>query len=135
MKTRTTLCLALLCMAGLPAQTITGFGPGEAQKQLELESRFDAQLSADNLDAWMEKMAARPHWVGTEAGAEVARWMRDQFESWGYEARIDTYQVLFPYPKIRLLELTEPTQYTASLTAVPVEGDPYTEQGDALLPS
>jgi N-acetylated-alpha-linked acidic dipeptidase len=135
MKTLTTLCLALLCMAGLPAQTITGFGPGEAQKQLELESRFDAQLSADNLDAWMEKMAARPHWVGTEAGAEVARWMRDQFESWGYEARIDTYQVLFPYPKIRLLELTEPTQYTASLTAVPVEGDPYTEQGDALLPS
>jgi N-acetylated-alpha-linked acidic dipeptidase len=122
-------------MAGLPAQTITGFGPGEAQKQLELESRFDAQLSAENLDAWMEKMAARPHWVGTEAGAEVARWMRDQFESWGYEARIDTYQVLFPYPKIRLLELTEPTQYTASLTAVPVEGDPYTEQGDALLPS
>ncbi|UCE68411.1 MAG: M28 family peptidase [Flavobacteriaceae bacterium] len=135
MKTLTTLCLALLCMAGLPAQTITGFGPGEAQKQLELESRFDAQLSAENLDAWMEKMAARPHWVGTEAGAEVARWMRDQFESWGYEARIDTYQVLFPYPKIRLLELTEPTQYTASLTAVPVEGDPYTEQGDALLPS
>ncbi|TNF76391.1 MAG: M28 family peptidase [Bacteroidetes bacterium] len=135
MKTLTTLCLALLCMAGLPAQTISGFGPGEAQKQLELESRFDAQLSADNLDAWMERMAARPHWVGTEAGAEVARWMRDQFESWGYEARIDTYQVLFPYPKIRLLELTEPTQYTASLTAVPVEGDPYTEQGDALLPS
>jgi len=122
-------------MAGLHAQNITGFSPAEAKEQLELESQFDAQLSADNLDAWMEKMAARPHWVGTEAGAEVARWMRDQFESWGYDARIDTYQVLFPYPKIRLLELTEPTKFKASLTAVPVEGDPYTQQGDALLPS
>jgi N-acetylated-alpha-linked acidic dipeptidase len=135
MKILTNLCLALLSMAGLHAQTITGFNPADAQKQLELESRFDAGLSADNLDSWMERMAARPHWVGTEAGADVARWMRDQFEAWGYEARIDTYQVLFPYPKIRLLELTEPQQYKASLTAVPVEGDPYTEQGDALLPS
>jgi N-acetylated-alpha-linked acidic dipeptidase len=122
-------------MAGLNAQSITGFGPSEAKAQLELESRFDAQLSAGNLDAWMEKMAARPHWVGTEAGAEVARWMRDQFESWGYDARIETYQVLFPYPKVRLLELTEPSKFKASLTAVPVEGDPYTRQGDALLPS
>ncbi|MDX1332138.1 MAG: PA domain-containing protein, partial [Robiginitalea sp.] len=135
MKLRSSLLLALLCLAGLQAQNITGFSPAEAKEQLELESRFDAQVSADNLDAWMKKMAARPHWVGTEAGAEVARWMRDQFESWGYDARIDTYQVLFPYPKVRLLELTEPTNFKASLTAVPVEGDPYTQQGDALLPS
>ena len=135
MKSLSFLCLALLSLAGLHAQSITGFSPAEAKAQLELESRFDAQLSADNLDAWMKKMADRPHWVGTEAGAEVARWMRDQFESWGYDARIDTYQVLFPYPKIRLLELTEPTGFKASLTAVPVEGDPYTQQGDALLPS
>ncbi len=135
MKKMSYLCLALFSLAGIHAQNITGFSPGEAKKQLELESSFDAQLSADNLDAWMEKMAARPHWVGTEAGAEVARWMRDQFESWGYEARIDTYQVLFPYPTVRLLELTGPDPFKASLTAVPVEGDPYTGQGDALLPS
>ncbi|MCO5723841.1 M28 family metallopeptidase [Robiginitalea marina] len=135
MKILINLLLALLFMVGAYAQTITGFSPGEAQKQLVLESRFDAQLSTDNLDAWMEKMAARPHWVGTEAGADLARWMRGQFESWGYEARIETYQVLFPYPKIRLLELTEPTPFKAALTAVPVEGDPYTRQGDALLPS
>ncbi|MEJ2584033.1 MAG: transferrin receptor-like dimerization domain-containing protein [Robiginitalea sp.] len=135
MKTLSLLYLALLSLAGLHAQTITGFSSEEAREQLELEARFDAQLSAENLDDWMQKMADKPHWVGTEAGAEVARWMRDQFESWGYDARIDTYQVLFPYPKVRLLELTEPTKFKAALTAVPVEGDPYTQQGDALLPS
>jgi N-acetylated-alpha-linked acidic dipeptidase len=43
--------------------------------------------------------------------------------------------VLFPYPKVRLLELTGPTTYKAKLTAVPVEGDEFTAQGDALLPS
>ena len=127
--------LALLGTAGLHAQSITGFSPEAAEKQHALESQFDAQLSAENLDAWMEKMASRPHWVGTEAGEEVARWMRGQFESWGYDARIETYQVLFPYPRVRELELTSPETFKASLSAVPVEGDPYTGQGEALLPS
>ncbi len=135
MKSLALLSFFVLGTIGLQAQEITGFSPEAAKAQLELESRFDAQLSAKNLDTWMEKMAARPHWVGTEAGAEVARWMRDQFESWGYDARIETYQVLFPYPKVRLLELTEPEPFKAALTAVPVEGDPYTQQGVALLPS
>ena len=60
---------------------------------------------------------------------------KSQFESWGYDTKIETYQILFPYPTERVLELTGPTKYTAKLTAVPVEGDPFTAQGDALLPS
>ncbi len=117
------------------AQEITGFGPAAAEQQIALEKQFDALLDAENLDAWMKKMTEKPHWVGTPFGEENAKWMKEQFESWGYDARIETYQVLFPYPKVRLLELTEPEPFTASLTAVPVDGDPYTAQGDALLPS
>lgn len=83
----------------------------------------------------MKLMVAEPHWVGTEYGEKNVKWMEKQFKSWGYKTKIDTYHVLFPYPKVRLLELTAPTQYTASLEAIPVEGDPYTAQGDKLLPS
>ena len=119
----------------LQAQEITGFSPAAAREQIALEKEFDALLSPENLDAWMKKMTEQPHWVGTPFGEENAKWMKKQFESWGYDARIETYQVLFPYPRVRLLELTEPEPFTASLTAVPVEGDPYTAQGDALLPS
>ncbi len=119
----------------LQAQEITGFSPAAAKEQIALEKQFDALLAPENLDAWMKKMTEQPHWVGTPFGEENAKWMKKQFESWGYDARIETYQVLFPYPKVRLLELTEPEPFTASLTAVPVEGDPYTAQGDALLPS
>ena len=60
--------------------------------------------------------------------------MQKKFNSWGYETKIETYHILFPYPKIRLLELTAPTTYKAKLTAVAVEGDDYTAQADALLP-
>ncbi len=132
------LILSLLIACTLfyaKAQEITGFSQAAAQEQLALEKEFDALLDPENLDTWMKKMTEKPHWVGTPFGEENAKWMKKQFESWGYDARIETYQVLFPYPKVRLLELIEPEPFTASLTAVPVEGDPFTAQGDALLPS
>ncbi len=134
MRTLLAICL-LLASLSLQGQALTGFSAAGAEKQRQLEAAFDSRLSAENLDAWLKRMSARPHWVGTEYGAENARWMQQQFQSWGYDARIETYQVLFPYPKVRLLEMTGPEPFTAALQAVPVEGDPYSQQGDALLPS
>lgn len=135
---RTTVITFLLsCTIGILSaqESILGFTAENAKKQLALEKSFESKLSAANLDKWMKLMAAQPHWVGTEFGAKNAKWIQKQFNSWGYDAKIETYHVLFPYPKTRLLELTGPTQYKAKLTAVPVEGDEYTAQGDALLPS
>ncbi len=128
--------LLLLSILSVSAQeNIIGFSKTASEKELRLEAEFEKQLSATNLDDWMKRMAAEPHWVGTKFGEENVKWMEKQFKSWGYDTRIDTYHVLFPYPKVRVLELTAPTKYTASLKAVPVEGDPYTAQGDKLLPS
>ena len=130
----TLLFLTALCT--IQAQeAILGFSTDNAKKQTALEASFESKLNASNLDKWMKRMAAEPHWVGTEYGAENAKWIQKQFKSWGYDTKIETYHVLFPYPKIRLLELTGPTPYKAKLTAVPVEGDKYTAQGEALLPS
>ncbi len=114
---------------------ITGFKSENASKQLALEASFDSKLSAENLDQWMQILSDQPHYVGTEKGKQNAEWIAKQFKSWGYQTKIESYDILFPYPKIRSLKLTAPTVYNAKLTAVPVEGDPYTAQGDALLPS
>ena len=62
MKSLAIFSFFLLYTFGIHSQEITGFSPEAAKTQLELESRFDAQLSAKNLDTWMEKMAARPHY-------------------------------------------------------------------------
>ncbi len=135
---RTTIFTFILCLtlSFVNAQeSILGFTSESAIKQQELEATFESKLNASNLDEWMQLLAAEPHWVGTEYGEKNAKWIQKQFKSWGYDAKIETYHVLFPYPKIRLLELTGPTSYKAKLTAVPVEGDKYTAQGDALLPS
>lgn len=135
---RTQIFILLLCLSiGFVSaqETILGFTSENAKKQEQLETAFESKLNASNLDKWMQLMAAEPHWVGTEYGEKNAKWIQKQFQSWGYDTKIETYHVLFPYPKVRLLELTGPTSYKAKLTAVPVDGDKYTAQGDALLPS
>ncbi|NVN18259.1 M28 family peptidase [Muricauda sp. HICW] len=136
MKNKLLPLLLLLGVVSVSAQDkIIGFGEKASEAQTQLEAEFEKQLSSDNLDEWMKLMAAEPHWVGTEYGEKNVKWMEKQFKSWGYKTKIDTYHVLFPYPKVRVLELTAPTKYTASLEAIAVEGDPYTAQGDKLLPS
>ncbi len=134
-RTLCTLLLLFVFHSGSAQESITGFTTESAKKQLSLESAFEAKLNPDNLDQWMQKMAAQPHWVGTEYGKENAEWIQKQFKSWGYDAKIETYYILFPFPKLRVLELTAPTSYKAKLTAVAVEGDEFTAQGEALLPS
>ncbi len=116
-------------------ESIIGFTTKNAKEQQNLEATFESKLTSSNLDKWMQLMAAEPHWVGTKYGEKNAKWIEKQFKSWGYNTKIETYHVLFPYPKVRLLELKSPTSYKAKLTAVPVEGDRFTAQGDALLPS
>lgn len=136
MKTKILPLLLFLGVISVTAQDkIIGFSEKASEAQERLEADFEKQLSANNLDQWMQLLSAEPHWVGTEYGEKNVKWMEKQFKSWGYKTRIDTYHVLFPYPKVRVLELTAPTKYTAKLEAVPVEGDPYTAQGDKLLPS
>ena len=137
MKIKTVIGLMLILKSSLifSQSSIIGFGATQVTQQKNLEAEFDRMLLADNLDEWMKFMSAEPHYVGTAYGRKNAEWMVKQFKSWGYDAKMETYQVLFPYPKVRLLELIAPEKYKAKLTAVPVAGDTYTDQGDALLPS
>jgi N-acetylated-alpha-linked acidic dipeptidase len=137
MKIKIVLSVMLVLQSVLTfaQSSIIGFEADQVGQQKALEAEFDTMLSADNLDQWMKLMSAEPHYLGTAYGRKNAEWMVKQFKSWGYEAKIETYQVLFPYPKVRLLELIAPEKYKAKLTAVPVAGDAYTDQGDALLPS
>ncbi len=92
-----------------------GFTEETAAQELELESRFDALLRAENLREWMQLATVEPIYVGSPHNKEMADWMVERFRSWGYEADLSEYRVLFPTPRIRELELLEPTSFTARL--------------------
>ena len=111
-----------------------GFTDEAAAKQLSLEAEFDQLLNPKNLDDWMKFMTARPHHVGSPYDKEVVDFIAAKFKEWGYEVKVEKFNILFPTPKVRLLEMIEPTSYKASLTEPAVEGDAFSEQIDEALP-
>lgn len=116
-------------------KALLGFAPAAATAEYELESRFDAQLKADDLRQWMKRLAAHPHHVGSPYDKQNAEYMAGLFKSWGFDTRIDVSYVLFPTPKLRRLELVAPTTYVASLTEKPVPEDATSGQTSEQLPT
>lgn len=113
---------------------VMGFSVEAAKKQLQLESDFDKIPKAQNLDDWMKFMSSRPHHVGSPFDKEVVDFVAEKFKSWGYDVKVEKFNVLFPTPKLRLLEMTYPEKYTAELTEPPIEGDESSIQLEEALP-
>lgn len=111
-----------------------GFSAENAERQQKIEAEYDALIQAENFDAWIKLMSSHPHHVGSPWAKENAEFMVRKFREWGFDAKIEEYQVLFPTPKVRLLELLEPRPFQASLEEPPVEGDASSQQTAEMLP-
>jgi N-acetylated-alpha-linked acidic dipeptidase len=137
MRARVILPLLLLLPAmavPVAAQPMLGFSDDRAAAQRDLETRFDALLKADNLREWMKRLSSRPHHVGSPWDRENAEFMAGLLRSWGWDTRIEEFQVLFPTPKLRKLEMIAPTRFTASLTEPAIAEDSTSGQKDEQLP-
>jgi N-acetylated-alpha-linked acidic dipeptidase len=98
------------------------------------ETAFRELIDAKNIGEYMRLMAARPHHLGSPYGKQNADWILARFKEWGWEATFETYDVLFPTPKERVLELLGPTPFKASLREPPVPVDPTSSQQAEQLP-
>ena len=111
-----------------------GFTSESADEQRRLETLFDEQMNRDNLREWMERITAEPFFVGTPHNKENAEWVADLFRDWGYDTEIVEYQVLFPKPRIREVEMVAPERYRALLAEPVLEAD-ATSGVDGRLPT
>ena len=84
---------------------LMGFKPGNSEQQLSIESKFDSQLNRSDLPVWLKRLSAKPHHVGSPYGLQNANFVVGLFKSWGYDAHIERFYVLFASPKERLLEM------------------------------
>jgi len=141
-RLRSSLPLVLLtavAVAATPVQQRTtsprGFTQQSASAQHEWEGKFRAMPDRMLIRSYMERMAARPHHVGSPYGKANAEWMRDQFRSWGWDAELAEYHVLFPTPKERVMELVAPTRFVAKLEEPAIASDPTSSQKSEQLPS
>src|SRR5215213_5781114 len=128
------LLLLLLTTTSLAAQTKPIFGFTDAAKQQALEARYDAKLNRENLRAWMKTITARPHHTGSAHDKENAELIASLFKSWGYDTAIERFDVLFPTPKTRVVEMVAPEAYTLKLFEPPVAGDATSAQTSEQLP-
>jgi N-acetylated-alpha-linked acidic dipeptidase len=113
---------------------LLGFSRESATRQRELETRFDSLLKRENLRDWMKRLSARPHHLGSAYDKDNAEFIASQFRSWGYETELETFDVLFPTPKTRLLEMISPDKFTARLAEPPLAEDPTSNQSAEQLP-
>lgn len=113
-------------------KAITGFTEKTATEHKQLEKRFDAMLSAQRIGETIKDLSAVPHHVGSAGGKQVAENILAKYKSWGWDAKIETYMVLFPTPKTRVLEMTSPTVYKALLKEPGLKEDATSTQEDQL---
>src|SRR6186713_3245275 len=102
---------------------LLGFSDTRATKQMALEKSFDKLISAEDQKSWMEQMASAPNHVGSPHDKANADFMLAKFNEWGWDARIETFEVLYPTPKKVAVELIAPTHFVAKLQEPAVAGD------------
>ena len=135
---------ALLLICALSASPLTlaadevsfvGYAPRSSQTERDWESKFREIPDPANLREYMKRMSARPHHVGSPYDKDNAEWILARFKEWGLDAHIETFNVLFPTPKVRVLEMTEPTKFTAKLEEPALAVDPTSNQKAEQLPT
>jgi N-acetylated-alpha-linked acidic dipeptidase len=101
----------------------------------EVERQFDASLNAAEMASWMKTMAAEPNHVGSAHDKANAEMVLAQFRDWGWDAHIETFEVLYPTPISQTLELVGAAPFKATLTEAPIPGDETSARAKDGLPA
>lgn len=99
------------------------------------EKEFRALPDPKLMRAYMQRLTARPHHLGSPYDKDNAEWMLAKFKEWGLDARIETFHVLFPTPKERVVEMLAPTKFVLKLQEPALAEDPTSNQQSEQLPT
>ena len=117
------------------AAHLAGYSTDTSPVERSWEKKFQEGVVPGNIRENMRRLSARPHHVGSPYDKDNAEWILARFKEWGFEARIETFNVLFPTPKERVVELVEPTKFRAKLQEPALALDPTSNQAAEQLPT
>lgn len=143
---RMILFAAVLSAAGLSSQwgtqvaadepALYGFSAESSRSERQWEEKMRNIPQPDNLRAYMQRLSARPHNVGSPYDKDNAEWIASKFREFGLDTHIETYDVLFPTPKERVVELVEGgPRFVAKLQEPTLSEDPTSSQTAEQLPT
>jgi N-acetylated-alpha-linked acidic dipeptidase len=139
-RSLSTLACALATFAagatpGTPAgATLLGFDAAGTARQHALEQRFDTQIDPADLRAWLKQLSSRPNQVGSPHDKANAEFVLAKFRAWGWDAHIETFNVLYPTPTRVSVQLVAPGHYTAALSEPALPGDASSAIRTGALP-
>ena len=87
------LCLTMAAPAMRSADTppLRGYSSTAERTEREWEAKFRAIPDPAALRAYMQRLSARPHHVGSAYDKENAEWIAAKAKEWGLDAQIETF--------------------------------------------
>src|SRR5215467_8060760 len=130
------VCFPFLRQTAGDEAPIFGFSAESSHAERQWEEKFKAIPKQENLREYMRRLTARPHNVGSPYDKDNAEWIAAKFKEFGLDTKIETYDILFPTPKERAVELVEGgPKFVAKLKEPALTEDLTSNQTSEQLPT
>ena len=96
--------LTLALLLGTSALALAQVAPEQAAR----EKAMDASISAADQMGWLKAMSSAPNHVGSVHDKANADFILAQFKAFGWDAKIETFDVLYPTPVMTAVEIVGP---------------------------
>ena len=117
-------------------QPLFGYSAESSRAERQWEEKLRTIPSTDNLRAYMQRLSARPHNIGSPYDKDNAEWIAAKFKEFGLDTHIEQFDVLFPTPKERVVELVEGgSRFVAKLQEPVLPQDLTSNQQSEQLPT
>ncbi|MBY8826819.1 transferrin receptor-like dimerization domain-containing protein [Hephaestia mangrovi] len=107
----------------LIAATIPANAAAAADGEQAREAAFDGMISSADQMAWLKDMSSAPNQVGSPHDKANAEMQLRLFRQWGWDAHIETFNVLYPTPISTTVEMIAPDRVTLGGQEPAVPGD------------
>ena len=115
---------------------LSGFSAESSRAERQLEEKFRTIPDTQRMREYMQRLSARPHNVGSPYDKDNADWLAAKFKEFGLDTHIETFEILFPTPKERAVELVDGgPKFVAKLQEPAVSADPTSNQQNEQLPT
>jgi N-acetylated-alpha-linked acidic dipeptidase len=128
------LCAGLAAAASMAAPDLAS-GADASTSTATLERDFDQAINPDEMRDWLRQMSSEPNHVGSPHDKANAEWELAQFKQFGWNAHMETFDVLYPTPLSETVELLGDKPYQATLQEPPMPNDSSGTAKEAALPA
>jgi N-acetylated-alpha-linked acidic dipeptidase len=90
------------------------------------EEKARASIRPENIREYLRRISARPHHAGSPGAKAVSDYIAGLLRAWGFDTRVEEFEVALPTPTVRSLEMIAPHRFQARLQEPPVAQDKQT---------